>query len=945
MTPERWQHVRGILESAMELRPADRAAFLDRECAPDPSLRKDIDEMLSVQGKLDPEFLEAPAARQVPLTTAVDTANTVMPAGTRFGNYELHALLGEGGMGQVYRARDLSLKREVAIKIIPSFYSSDPDRLHRFKQEAEATAALNHPNILTIYQVGQHDGTFYIVAELLQGDTLRERLKAGPLPIHTATDYGMQIARGLAAAHQSGIIHRDLKPENIFVTRDGRIKILDFGLAKLAERQRDPQAEGSHEKSRTTQWTEPGLVLGTTAYMSPEQVRGAAVDHRSDIFAFGTVLYEMLTSRLAFAKTTAAETMAAILNEDPPILSQSGQSIPPGMQRVIHRCLEKSPEQRFQSTSDLAFALEGLSDSGGLPAVIADRRPIYPRFWLATGAVALIVVAVLAYLWWRIPPAVPVVESVKQLTDDGEVKDQNAQIATDGSRVYFIEKHADIFRLSQVAASGGPVAPVPTQIPNPYNAAVAPDASGLLVSENPYGRHPLWFQPLPGGDPRRMGNLEAQGAAFTPDGKQIVYVDGVTVNVADRDGSNARKIADLPGAGFYPAVSPDGKKIRVSVNEEDGGWLWEIGLDGSGMRRLPLAGTDLSVPGYGRWTPDGRYFIFRADREGHTDIWAIAEKPGLLQRSNPIPTQLTNGPLECSLPTPSRDGKEIFSRCAKLRDELVRYDPKSKLFVPFLGGISATDVAFSHDGAWVTYVSYPDQSLWRMRADGRDRVRITYPPMVTGDPTFSPDGKRIAFFGGKRRSKPDLYVVEMDGSAPQKIIDEPPGSYYGCWSPDGNSLAFVRNVPGARDEQNSDEIGVLDLKSRRISMIPHSAGKGDLPVWVAQDTLVAIAFDGSKIFRYSFKTQGWSDLASGPYSDCGSTDGNYVYCTTMEPAPPAAVRIRVTDGRVEQLADLSKLNRIVTYGPRELSLTPDGQLLFYRDTGTQEIYALSVRWP
>jgi DNA-binding winged helix-turn-helix (wHTH) protein/Tol biopolymer transport system component len=573
-----------------------------------------------------------------------------------------------------------------------------------------------------------------------------------------------------------------------------------------------------------------------------------------------------------------------------------------------------------------------------------STRAAISRIWLTAGAVAAMVVAVLAYLWWRIPAAVPVVESVTQLTNDSEAKDWFAPIETDGSRVYFTEKYAGNFRLAQVAASGGPVAPVPTQIPGAYRAAIAPDFSGLLVMENPIGHHPLWFQPLPAGDPVRVGNLEAQGAAFTPDGKQIVYTDGNTINIADRDGANAHKIADLPGGGYCPSVSPDGKKIRVTVAAEGTAWLWEVGSDGNGVRRLAFESKDFSGPACGRWTPDGRNFVFQTGSVSNAGIWAISEKPGFLHRANPVPTRLTNGPLSCNLPTPSVDGKQVFARCDKLRGELVRYDRKLSQFIPFLSGISAIDVAFSRDGAWVVYVSYPDQSLWRMRADGRDRVRLTYPQTPALSPRISPDGTRVVFAQAETVSKWDLYIVGLEGRTPRKIFGGTTTSFDPYWSPDGQFLAFDVALPDVPAEQNSSEIHILDLKSGKISVIPQSRGKSS-PAWVAQDTLVATADDGSKVLRYEFKTQAWSDLAAGPYSGCTSTDDKYVYCTTMEPARPAAVRIRVADGQVEPLADLSGLNRVVTYGSRELNLTPNGGLLFTRDIGTQEIYALTVRWP
>ena len=284
--------------------------------------------------------------------------------GAKLDDYEVLGLIGAGGMGEVYRARDLVLKREVAIKVLPTTVAQDLDRLQRFEQEAQAAAALNHSNILAIYRLGVFEGSPYLVSELLKGETLRQLMQRGRIPLRKIIDYGIQIARGLAAAHDRGIVHRDLKPENLFITQDNQVKILDFGLAKLIQRQ--PEFETA-DLTRVNA-TEAGFVMGTIGYMAPEQVRGTGIDHRADIFAVGTLLYEMLTGKRAFQQPSAADTMVAILNEDPPAISQIVPPIPPGMQRVVHRCLEKKPEQRFQSASDLAFALEALSDSGGMPA-------------------------------------------------------------------------------------------------------------------------------------------------------------------------------------------------------------------------------------------------------------------------------------------------------------------------------------------------------------------------------------------------------------------------------------------------------------------------------------------------------------------------------------------------------------------------------------------------
>jgi serine/threonine protein kinase len=319
-----------------------------------------------------------------------------LAAGANVDGYEVLGLLGAGGMGEVYRARDPILKREVAIKVLPAFVARDPDRLWRFEQEAQAAAALNHPNILAVYRFGVFEGAPYLVSELLVGETLRQQLRNGPLSLRRAIDLGVQIAHGLAAAHDKGIVHRDLKPENLFVTKEGRIKILDFGLAKLTQ----PQTDKDESAPTQTYETDPGTRMGTAGYMSPEMVRGKVVDHRADIFAFGAVLYEMLTGKRAFQHSTSAETMTAILHEDPPSVSLIARNAPPGLQRVVHRCLEKSAERRFQSSSDLAFALEALSESGvSSPSAVQGPEQLRRRRLLAwcIGLAAMVAASIVTY--------------------------------------------------------------------------------------------------------------------------------------------------------------------------------------------------------------------------------------------------------------------------------------------------------------------------------------------------------------------------------------------------------------------------------------------------------------------------------------------------------------------------------------------------------------------
>jgi len=312
---EEWERVESLFLEALELSLEERAAFLDRACAGKEDLRREVESLLAYDN-----------ASELHIAAAVeDTAHSLVGAatftsGTSVGDYEIQELIGSGGMGEVYRARDVRLARDVAIKVLPSFLMNDPERLRRFEQEARAAAALNHPNILAVYQMGVYEGAPYLVSELLEGSTLRARIRRGPLAARNAIDYGVQIARGLAAAHVKGIVHRDLKPENLFLTKDGHVKILDFGLAKLTRADRT-----GHEEPVT----EAGLAMGTVGYMSPEQVRGQVTDQRTDFFAFGAILFEMLTGERAFPKPTAADTISAILNEEPPDLAQVLPGAPP----------------------------------------------------------------------------------------------------------------------------------------------------------------------------------------------------------------------------------------------------------------------------------------------------------------------------------------------------------------------------------------------------------------------------------------------------------------------------------------------------------------------------------------------------------------------------------------------------------------------------------------
>jgi serine/threonine protein kinase len=921
MTPEEWQRVRPILESALELDPLKRSSFLDAAC-PDPTLRSEVESLIAADEQGRSGFLQSPPVMR-------------LIKGTRLGEYEVQSMLGAGGMGEVYRARDLRLRRDVAIKVLPTFVSSDHDRLRRFEQEATATAALNHPNILAVYQMGTWEGAPYLVSEMLEGETLREHMRRGRLPVRKAVEYGVQIARGLAVAHEKGVVHRDLKPENLFVTKDGRVKILDFGLAKLT---RAPLG-ADHSAPESSDETGPGVVLGTTGYMSPEQVRGQVADRRADIFAFGAIVFEMLTGKRAFEKPSPAETMAAIVNEDVPHISGLEPNAPPGLQLVVQHCLEKNPDQRFQSMPDLAFALEALSD----PAISPSGAYGTPRRRrlrnVAVMSVPVIVVAAVFTLW-TLPHAVPYVGSVTQLTNDAEPKEGG--LATDGTRIYFNEGESGSWRIAQVSANGGKTATIDTKFPNLQIADMAPDNSTLLALVGGF-REPYsaWLLPLPAGEPRRLGAIEAQDASFFPDGR-IVFAKGVELYVAEKDGSSPHKLLDLPRTVWSPSVSPDGKRVVF-----DSGSLEEITEGEKAPHSVLHAEWKLVLPCCAKWTPDGKYILFQAEQEGRSDLWALAQDTGIFRGSQP-PVRLTQGPLSYTNAIPSRDGKQIFAIGSQRRGELVRYDAKSRAFVPYLSGISATDATFSEDGEWVAYLAYPDHTLWRSRTDGSDRLQLTYPPATVIYPFISPDGRKVVFGASNA-----VYIVSTDGGTPQKVAEH---SIAGSWSPDGNLLVLTSTVSGKHESEESTadlksidlrqtKLQTFNLRNGKISLIPDSQGKVG-GFWVTQDSLLAATEDSTKFLLFDFKTQKWTEFASGTFVNWFVPPSHkYLYCTTGGDEP-GVLRIRFADRRVGKITSLKSFRRVVdaTTGT-QVGVTPEGSVLLTRDIGLQEIYALSVKWP
>jgi serine/threonine protein kinase len=539
--------------------------------------------------------------------------------GTKLDSYEVLGLLGAGGMGEVYRARDPALKREVAIKVLPSFVSRDADRLHRFEQEAQAAASLNHPNILAVYQFGVFEGAPYLVSELLEGGTLRQVLQRGPLPIRKTIDYAVQIAHGLAAAHEQGIVHRDLKPENLFVTKDGRVKILDFGLAKLMQ----PQPESDGNAPTMTRNTDPGMVVGTAGYMSPEQVRGKSVDHRTDIFAFGAILYEMLSGTRAFHRSTSAETMTAILNDDPPAISQLVQSIPPGLQRVVHRCLEKNPEQRFHSASDLAFALEALSDSGtatpiSVPAV--GKRSRSKVLAVSIVAAAIFALTTVAYFVAIRKEKVPFEHySIQKVIDSEYVR--ITAISPDGNYLAAVVRDAN-------GAESLFLHHIPTNSERPIvqdaaykyqDVIFSPDGSYIYFRVDALGppnREDVYRIPVLGGKPTLVVAGVDSPLSFINGGQRLCFyrqdVPAGTYKFLSTsvDGDDERVLTN--GKKPFPSSEVCSPSGRFSVTYDDLGKIETLDFASGSRHTL----TSLTTPRWLShlvWAPDGKG-LFAVDR-------------------------------------------------------------------------------------------------------------------------------------------------------------------------------------------------------------------------------------------------------------------------------------------------------------------------------------------
>ena len=820
MDAERWAKIDRILDGAMDRDQRSRAAFLDEACLGDEALRHEVESLLSAHSRSEP-FLSAPALEVAARHLAGEKHISLV--GKQFGSYQLLSALGAGGMGEVYLARDERLGRKLALKLLPRRFTLDADRVRRFEKEARAASALNHPNIITVYDMGEMAGTYFIASEYVEGQTLRQLIERGPVRTKETLDICAQVADALAAAHKAGLVHRDLKPENVMVRPDGYVKVLDFGLVKLTERGQFEQNTNSSDSNRTN----PGTVLGTVAYMSPEQASGIEVDHRSDLFSLGVLMYELFTGVVPFKGDSTVSTLDAIIHHQPVSLSSLNEDADVEMERIVDRALEKDRDLRYQTASDLRAELKRLqrelySDSiksgiattlpqkAGSPALILSRP-------VAAVLSVILSLAILSLVFWlkssEKPEPSPWLAARSFQVTDFQHEEFFPSLSPDGNTIAYARRFDGYWKIFAQRVGG-------------FNAQNLTGSS-------------------PGDDTQ---------PAFSPDGAYIAFRserDGGGVFVMGASGESVRRLSDR-GPAFHPAWSPDSQEViyteeRIRDPRERSvvpPRLWAVNI--RTLEKRVISTKDVAQP---QWSPNGhRLAYWASDASSQRDIWTmspkgdvavqvtndaatdwnptwapdgkhlyfVSDRSGAMQVWSVVIDELTGRPLSAPelVPTPSafsqhislsRDGNKLAFVNVRLNRNLYRVeiDPRGERAIgkpeaQTQWARQGIDLDLSPDGQRLVYTTVADteEDLAVLNSDGSGELRwLTDDQYKDRGPRWSPDGKRIAFYS-TRGGHFEIWLINADGTGLRRLTESGNNkAFTPLWSPDGKRLNFT-NVNG-----------------------------------------------------------------------------------------------------------------------------------------------------